>query len=265
MQIKMLVSDIDGTLVSDDRTISEKNIQYIRKSIDKGLIFVLATGRMLPSAQEIKNIIDRDITIIATNGGLTFQEDKLTRTESIDFETLKKIHQRKLSKELDLFYYGQSSFYMTKKAKKSFLQVYRNPRFKHEQKIITDIGELEGKNIYKAFYYSTERKFLDNLKTDLADLKNVNITSSHHTNVEVTATNATKGMAVEDLARSLGLDMDDVMAIGDNHNDLSMITKAGLGVAVDNASDLIKSQADIVTVSNNQDALAQVLEDYYFV
>lgn len=264
MNYKMLVSDIDGTLLSDDRLISKDNLDLIRSAIDDGLVFVLCTGRMLPSAQEIGQIIDRDIPIIATNGSLTYVDGMVKSSYSLSLPNLRAVEEASKTSDIPLFYYGQDSFYMTDLSKDIFKQVYKNPKFDHQQFIIDSIEDLEEKDIYKAFFYSMETDRLEALKKRLGSLEEVNVTSSHWTNIEINHLKATKGQAISDLAQSLDIGLDQVIAIGDNHNDLTMIETAGLGVAVANGIEEIKDLADVTTVSNNQNALAQVIKDYFY-
>jgi len=90
----------------------------------------------------------------------------------------------------------------------------------------------------------------------------VELSKSWRDNLEVMDKGVSKGSAVKLLCERLGINSDEVMAIGDNENDLSMIKFAGVGVAMGNAEDMVKEQADFITSSNDEDGVALAIEKY---
>ncbi len=103
-------------------------------------------------------------------------------------------------------------------------------------------------------------KFRDDLYTYLQTLKDVTIVSSHHTNIEATNQNVSKGLALEFLIDQLNLNKDETLAIGDNDNDLSMIQMAGIGIAMKNSSPLLLENADLITASIDDDGFTKAIE-----
>ena len=104
----------------------------------------------------------------------------------------------------------------------------------------------------KREYYSNE----------LNKISNITLTSSWFDNFEICGRNVTKGNAVRRFAEGMNIKPDEIICIGDNLNDISMIDYAGLGVAMGNADEAVKKAADVVTSSNDEDGVGRVLEKY---
>ena len=104
-------------------------------------------------------------------------------------------------------------------------------------------------------------KVLGPIKDELSKDKNLVITSSGSRNIEINHVNAQKGVALAAFADSLNVPIDNVMAIGDNNNDASMIKAAGISYAVGNATDEIKMLAKHLTVNNTEDGVGKAIEE----
>lgn len=116
--------------------------------------------------------------------------------------------------------------------------------------------------ICKIVVFSQEgMKVLGPIKDELSKDKNLVITSSGSRNIEINHVNAQKGVALAAFADSLNVPMDNVMAIGDNNNDASMIKAAGISYAVGNATDEIKMLAKHLTVNNTEDGVGKAIEE----
>ena len=108
----------------------------------------------------------------------------------------------------------------------------------------------------------TNRDLMEAWRAVLAACPDVEATTSLGSNIELNAPGVTKGSGLLALAEKLGLRRDQVMAVGDSGNDLSMIEDAGLGVAMGNATPEILAAADAVTADNNHDGVALAIEKY---
>lgn len=117
-------------------------------------------------------------------------------------------------------------------------------------------------NIYKFLFIDNEREKLVKLRQELSTLNGINISSSWDNNLEVMDNWVSKGNSLEFLCNKLKISAKDVIAIGDNENDLTMINYAGLGVSMGNAADIVKNNADIITTTNDEDGVAKIIEKY---
>ena len=118
-------------------------------------------------------------------------------------------------------------------------------------------------NFHRADAIKYDNQKLQEIRKELQDLNELNISSSWINNLEVTRNDVSKGNSLIYLTRHLDIDLSSTIAMGDNNNDISMITKAGLGVAMKNGTQEVKEKADIITeFSNNEDAVAEIIEKY---
>lgn len=265
MRYKMIVTDLDDTLLTKDKRVSEKNLDYIQKAREKGCIFAIATGRLYSSAHIYAKDIGDDISIAALNGAYTvFKNEEVLVDIKLNYSQIKEIE--KIAEKYNQFYYFYDSHnvYANEKDERNYNRYF--PRSRDPVKLYhyKNLSELENDDIpiYKSFYITTNRAELDKIEREIEDIGNIIVTSSSRNNIEINRYGATKGNAVEALANKYGINRDEIITIGDNRNDLSMLEYAGLGIAVSNASQDIQNFADYVTVSNEEDAIAKVIEEF---
>lgn len=265
MKYKMIVTDMDDTLLTKDKQISEKNLDYIKRAREKGCIFAIATGRLYSSAHIYAKNIGDDISIAALNGAYTVYRDEDVLIDiRLNYSQIEKIED--IAKKYNQFYYFYDSHnvYANELDERNYNKYF--PRSRDPVKLFhyKSLVELENKNIpiYKSFYITKDTAELDKIEREIEDIGNIIVTSSSSNNIEVNRYGATKGNAVEALANKYNIEREEIITIGDNRNDLSMLEYAGLGVAVSNASEDIKKFADYVTVSNEEDAIAKIIEEF---
>lgn len=107
-----------------------------------------------------------------------------------------------------------------------------------------------------------DMKIKEMVREELKNIQGIIVTSSMNNNLEINAANATKGNGILELAKCLGISPKQTMAFGDGENDISMIQMAHFGVAMGNASSFLQSQADYVTLTNEQDGVAAAIEKF---
>lgn len=280
--MKLIASDLDGTLLNERGQVSEKNIKMIKKAMDAGIRFVAATGRSWEAAS--KPLQEAGITspIISLNGALMYDEHSILKHEvPLDHDIAKRV--LSICQEAGMYLEFFTNKGILSESREYFLEVLvdimqsANPELEEEEirehaelrfqmepvEFIDDyssIFEMEDIVIYKVLGFSLDRDKLGEARAKLQNEPSVAITSSGDINLEFNHPNAQKGIALERLAAEYQIAMEDVVSIGDNWNDVSMLEKAGKGIAMDNASDEIKEIADAVTKSNREDGVAAVIE-----
>ncbi len=144
------------------------------------------------------------------------------------------------------------------------MKLKQKNRFQDEEvEIIDNFDQLfdrEDIDVYKILAFSLDDEVLEQVEQNLKDDASIAITSSGFSNLEFNHPKAQKGIAVKEFAAQLGIEMKDVMAIGDNFNDASMIEMAGYGVAMGNAAEAIKDMADFTTKTNHEDGVAHAIQ-----
>jgi hypothetical protein len=259
MDYKLIAIDLDDTLLKNDLTISERARRAIKASISKGTLVTFATGRMYRSALPYALDLGLDLPLITYQGALVkYADGREVYHRPLDLNIAKEVINFVKPFGLHINAYIDDELYMedaTDWGKKyasiakvpvHFMQLPRE--LKNDPTKILIIGESEE---------------LDQLALKLQKyfLEAINITKSKEHFLEISHPRATKGNALKELAESLNIKREQVMAIGDNMNDLDMIKYAGCGVAVGNAVEDLKNIADVVSKSNDDDGVAEVIEN----
>lgn len=270
--IKLIVSDMDGTILNSSKKLTEKTKDAIRFARINGVNFTIATGRMYSSAAIFARQLDVNLPIIACNGALI--KNHLTK-EVLYEKPIVKSNALQVCNVLDdcgLYYhmYTQDKFF-TKELKYTSLNYWNNNKTAKKEDLI-DIEIIDNfisicNDNYKILKFVAIEdecpEKLINAKNIIADLNGLEVSKSWENNLEIMAKDISKGNALSILANIYGYDMSEVLALGDQQNDISMIEKAGMGVAMDNADEYVKSRADFITESNDLDGVANAIMNLF--
>lgn len=267
MKYKLIAIDMDGTLLNSKNQVSERTKQAIYKARKKGVHIVLATGRILRSALYYSKQLDLNNAILASNGAVIVDSaSKIIHKEALDKNSIRDLINAGIENNIYFHFYDEDYFY-SNKIVKEVLDFYNegDSKFTIEMKLFQDIEDLISKddfNVYKFLFVEEDLDKLQEFRNKLSSIENINISSSWRNNVEAMAINVSKGEALEKLCEKLNIYSQEVIAIGDSENDLSMLKFAGLSVAMENASDRVKKQADYITDSNDNHGVANVIEKF---
>lgn len=262
---KLVAVDMDGTLLSENKTISDANLRAIKKAKAKGVKVVLATGRPVKGIQRYLkelNLVDEGDYAVAFNGAVVQKTD----TGEIIAETLMSIddihYLYDLSKKLHVNIHALTphSCITPKVSKYSEVESSIN-------KIPLDIVNFDtipkDTTIVKIMFID-EPEILDRVISELPKeiYKKYTIVRSCPYFLEFLNLEANKGSGVELLAKTLDIKPEEIICIGDAGNDIHMIKYAGLGVAMGNAFPEVKEIADYITKTNNDDGVAHVIDKF---
>lgn len=281
--MKLIATDMDGTLLNEKNEVSQENVLAIKMAIEKGIQFVVATGRSYESAVKPLQAVGLTCPIITLNGAATFNLNKQQiRDIPLDVSVCRRILDicQKSNMYVELFIDDRMYSTGNEHFMDILLKMFKNiltestedeirdiieRRFQQEKmqfiKNYEDILTKTNKKIYKLLGFSIDEVNLQNAYKELEQEPGVVITSSGELNLEFNHPEAQKGLALESLANSMGIEMKDVMALGDNLNDKSMLQKAGRGVAMGNAVDEIKEVCKFITKTNNENGVAFAIEE----
>ncbi|WP_409021796.1 Cof-type HAD-IIB family hydrolase [Dellaglioa sp. P0083] len=234
--IKIIASDMDGTLLNNENSISKGNAAAIKKAQEMGVTFVVATGR---SYDEVKPLIDAagiSAPMINYNGGATVTEEG----KQINSFPISKKEAQKLIK----FLKNEHAFFKVMTSKGVYSDDYSE---------IIDDSEID---LFKFLIRKTdESDDLSVLKNKIEENETLIVTSSGDNNLEVNHVNAQKGIALKNFADSMGIPMSEVMAIGDNLNDISMLKAAGISYAMENGHQINKDISNHYAKKNDEDGV----------
>ncbi len=270
---KLISIDLDGTLLNSDKKISNKNKTVLKKAMDKGIKVVVSTGRIVAGGRIFANEIGTKDPLIACNGAII----KDLRTEGIIYgnylgnpEFHKVINICRSSGIYFHAYIGDTMY--TEKLDFSSL-FYWNKNQDTPEKDRVDIKLVENLNealeesrqqASKIVIISRDLEHVASVRRSIENIGNIGITSSYIDNFEVMNQGVDKGTALKFLAEKLGIKREEIMALGDNENDASMLEYAGIGIAMNNGLDYIKEMADHITLTNDEDGVAHAINKFVF-
>lgn len=267
MKYKLIAIDMDGTLLNSGNNVSNRTKKAILHAKELGVHIVLATGRILKSAVHYSKQLELKNPIVASNGGIMIDENSNIIFKSpIDKEAIKEIVKIADDEKIYCHLYDESKFYSSQKVQ-DILDFYsegsKNMKIDLELfSSIDDILSTEDLNIYKLIFIDDDLEKLQDFRSKISTVDNINISSSWINNIEAMGLDVSKGQAIKKLAKKLNIELDEVVAIGDSENDLSMLDIAGLSIGMENGADIIKARADYITDTNDNDGVAKAIEKF---
>lgn len=264
MPYKLICSDIDGTLLNKNRELSDKTIGAIKDLSPTP--FILISSRMPQAMEHLQMELDiRHLPLICYNGGLVIDGDRVIESTEIDTGIARSLAGFCQNTGIHSSLYHGREWYVPSMdywAKRESNNTKVIPQI---QDIDTTIGkwELEGKGAHKIMCMG-EAQEIDALARYIEENFNDKIIGyrSKPTYLEISPRDISKKTAIETLLvhNYPELGMQDVTAFGDNYNDIDMLQAVGRGVAVSNAIPEVLAVADLITSTNKENGVAEVLE-----
>lgn len=262
MNYKLIVTDMDGTLLNNNHEISEENKQALKKAAEMGIHIAIATGRIYESTIKYAKILGLKTPIICCNGALVKEEcGNIIYENTLTNEICNNI--------IDIL--NKQNIYYQCFTSDTIFTPYINEWLKKYQmqedlniKIIENVdvkSQIKDESILKFLIIEEDNSILSNLQKKLNGINDIEITKSFYDNIEIMSRGVNKGTAVKNLAKYLNIKSEDIITFGDNYNDLSMIKYAGTGVAMGNAEDIVKENADYITCENGKNGVARAIKD----
>lgn len=279
--MKLIAIDLDGTLLSDDGTISNVNINNLHRVQKQGHIVVISSGRSLHDTKQIMEDAGLDCPIITGNGAVAFYGGKIIQNHYLPVDVTSKMME--IVEENGLYYemytkkgvmVEEDGMDAIQKEIKRMQEEVDDFQLEHANHIVdtqykqhgliyvpqykdVDFTSLE---VYKIFVLSFNVEQLSKLRDVLIKRNDISLTTSGAQKIEIGNPESSKGNALKFIAGYFGIDLKDTVAIGDNFNDLSMFKVAGMGIAMENAEPIVKEQADYVTKHHNENGVSIALQ-----
>lgn len=266
MDFKMVCLDIDGTLLNSKHMISENTKKVIYRITEEKQIPIILVSARMPKGilflQEELNIIQ---PIICYSGSLIQSNNTTLLNNTISLSDVKPIYG--IMKELNIHVslYRNNEWYVEEMdewaQQESEITNIKPTIIKFADLFSIWTQKNSGPNKILCMSSSSNIKEL-NKKIQEYHFDKLNVYPSKPTYLEIMPISATKTSAIEFLCKRFNISKSQVIAIGDNYNDMDMIKFAGLGIAMGNAPDEVKKCADDITFSNDDDGVAKALEKY---
>ena len=264
MNPKLLALDLDGTLLRDDLTISQRNKEAIKKARKKGVEIVIATGRPNSSADKYLKELDLDGYFITYNGALikNIKEDKVIKHTPVPLEISYEILNYVKENNLYLNIYLNNEIYCNKDCEER--KYYKELMGVEPILVENGIEEVFNQPSTKLLIIEKDLNKTDEIYNYLTEKYSpkLKFNRSIIDCIDIMDKSVSKGSALELLIDLLGIKAEQLTAIGDRNNDLEMIKYAGVGVAVSSGEEILKAEADQITSSNNEDGVAEYIEKY---
>lgn len=269
--IKLFAFDLDGTLLTDDKIIADETMSSLKELFKRGIEVVPVTGRPISAIpKELLENPDIHYIISANGARITDQRNKENIYEKLlpmdiaegvlttfgKYDCIREIYydgiayvDEKDANRIGEFHKGAAT-----------VEYFRNTR--NPVKDMMGLFYKENREIDKAQGIFKDMDELMAAKAELEKRGDIKITRALINNIEVNLKSVNKGTALERLIGILGIDKDEVVAVGDGDNDIEMLTTSGIGVAMGNGVQEIKDIADDITADNNHGGVEKVIKKY---
>ena len=258
----LLCTDLDGTLLNSERKVSEENRRAIDYFKSQGGLFTFITGRMPFFSQKIYEEVQPNAPYGCINGGGIYdpREGKYLYTRELSLSAMELVRyadERLENIGVQINHFDKIYFCRGNEAMANFKKATGVP-------FLTRTFDEICEPIAKIIFGSTEEDLMLKIEKLLLSHPRANefdFVRSEPTLFEILPKHTNKGALFPHFERLLGIKREKIIAVGDYYNDIGMVREAGLGIAVANAAPALKEIADLVTVSNNEHALAKIIED----
>ena len=257
-QIKLVVMDMDGTLLNSKSEVSDQFFNLYRKLTKHKIQFVAASGRQYHSIIDKLAAIKDDITIIAENGAFVVHKNKELAKINLPIERVLELIP--ILRNIDNIYYtlcGKKSAYI-ETYDENFIAILRE--YYSEYKFVTDLTKIKEDDFFKiaVYHFESSEKYIYPAVKHFEKIMQVKVSGKHW--VDISQPNANKGYALQLVQDRLGINVEDTMVFGDYNNDLEMLRLAHFSYAMENAHPNVKREANFKTKSNDEAGVETILE-----
>lgn len=262
--IKLLFVDLDGTLLNDQHSLSDRNREAIQAAMQAGVQVVLATGKTRISANSVIAALDLKTPGVFVQGVLIYTpEGNVRHQQTLDVAVVRRIITFAESRGFDVIIYSGNR--LLAKANAPHIDKIANYGEPMPEAVGPLVNIITSTPVHKLIIVKSGAQKLKALRWQLDKQFEGDIsmtTAAVLDSIEVLPAGVSKGKSAKRVAKELGISAEHVMAIGDAENDVEMLQFASWGVAVGNAADAVKSVADVVVASNADDGVAEAIERF---
>lgn len=273
MEYKIICTDIDGTLLNKDRELSEATIREVNR-IKNRVPFILVSSRMPKAMRHLQEVLGiKNQPMIAYNGGIVLiyknnqEEPTVFLTVPISYDVTRIIYNKVKNTDVHVSLYINDHWYVEQLDSWAAREINNTkvyPTIAGFDSLL-DLWETNAEGPHKIMCMGPEDE-IHALELFLREtcFDKLNIYRSKSTYLELASKQVSKAVAIKKLLHEhMGYQLEDVVAFGDNYNDIEMLETVGLGIAVANANETLKKVADEITLSNIEDGVAVSIKKYF--
>ena len=270
-KIKMIGLDLDGTLLTDRKEFTDRSKRALRTAIDSGIVVLIATGRPLTGIpEEIRNFPGMRYAL-TSNGAKVMDvwEKRVVDEHLLSAKLAEKALEicGKYDTLQEVYYDGVS--YAPADKRDMIPRYHKNPNmWEYMRKTRTWVEDIfrmvreSDRGLDKIQMLFADMEERTKAWQELSEVEGLELVGSLGYNIEINAAGVNKGSGLVSLGRLLGIRREEIMACGDGDNDLLMLKEVGFGVAMANAEEEVKKAADYITLSNEEDGVADAIEKF---
>lgn len=262
--IKMLVLDIDGTIFRKDYTASDRVKNTLKALVQDGIKVVLCTGRMYAATKFIAQELGLNTPVICYQGGIIkdfLNDDKTLLEINMDVELARDVIS--VLKERNIFFNLYINDNLIVEKDDRLIREYVDAR-NISYKVVGDCDGMDLTGLNKVLAIDDDPVLIENLQKEMAEKykDKLYVVRSTSRFCEFSNPEATKGNAVRFLADMWGIKKEEIMACGDQDNDIEMLLAAGTKIAMGNATQELKNIADFITDTVDNDGVVKAVEKF---
>lgn len=269
--IRMIGVDLDGTLLNSEKQLTAYTREVLKKAIEQEVAVVVATGRPFSGVpDELKHFPGMRYALTA-NGAriLDMQKQKVVYENLLSGEIAEKVIDILKRHHAIHEFFVDGVGYMNEDGLKNVYAYFEDPHMaEYLQSTRIPVKDVKEKlqamkcEVDKLQGIFRNQKDKQEALEELNTLSGIVVTAAMDNNLEINKEGTNKGLGLLQLGKSLGISREEIMACGDGGNDVEMLKEVGYAVAMANAYDTVKTAADFVTVSNDEDGVAKVIERF---
>lgn len=268
---RMVVTDLDGTLLNNKKQVSEGNRKAIQKLKDQDVRFVMATGRSDVMTRAYTNKIENAEIVIGCDGAIirNIRTGKILYENHISSETCHKTFKICQKYGLDYYVFAKDELVSDDPQNERFLlhQKFNQTVEEDEQipmQVVEDLDQYVNDHIvYKIVVSHDNTSYLDEVADVIKKETDADAIRSGKRVLAVKARGVSKAEAIKKLAQVLNIQIKDIIAFGDEVNDMEMLRLVGLGIAMENADDVVKEAANQIAGNNDEDGVGKALDKIF--
>lgn len=270
MNYKWCVCDMDGTLLNSKGLISAKNEAALKKLQSQGVEIIIASGRTDLMMKQYINQLNIRGLIICCNGAIVknVENNEIIYSKTLDKEIAYYIIEFFFKNNLNFLVYTDDIVFSNKDNYRArhFEEINESLPVNHRTPIeyfdLASINIIGNREIIKILLVESDDNIRDFVINNLNHFNNMSVVSSAKGLLDIWASNISKGSAVKILSEMFGVNLEHVIAFGDNYNDIELLETVGMPIAMENAKEQLKSIAKFVTMTNDDDGIAYAIDNY---
>ncbi|WP_131116420.1 Cof-type HAD-IIB family hydrolase [Lichenihabitans psoromatis] len=261
--IRLLLADVDGTLLTRDKVLTEQAVAAVRALRQAGIVFAITSGRPPRGMRMLIEPLGLDDAIAGFNGGVIFNPDlSVIESHQLDPATAQRTVELILGRGLDVWIYTADAWLIRDPMAAHVTHETSNVRF--AATVVPSFTPAHLQRVVKIVGISDDLALVAACETAAQDTLGATVSAerSQRFYLDVTHPQANKGAVAVTLSRLHDIPLAQIATIGDMPNDIPMFRKSGFSIAMGNASDEVKAQAHAVTVSTEHEGFAKAVRRF---